>query len=411
MRLGRHLSVVAAVLAVAFGCGEDDGSVMPGMDGGGPMVDGGSPEVDGGPPGVDSGPITPIVCTDQCRYVREGAPSGASGLDWADAYGDLPDDLERGAVYWVAAGAYGGHDFADDVDGTLVIAVVKATTADHGTDTGWMDAYGDGVAELGPVTFKRSYYVLDGRTGGGRGAWRTGHGFHIDVSSGGYAITVGDPFGSMEEREQDRSNITVRHVEVSGTRVPCNDIGGGGVSLGSGLDGHMNITLSHLWIHDLGIPMQGALLRGALVEQSVFERNASSASCHSEGWAAWGPSDHVVVRDNIFADLEGTAFIAIGNAYRWDVYDNLFMCTPGGPTCGVGNGVIGTTDHDYETTSDWRLHHNVVAGVADGSAAFDSRFPRRPARDEQRRLQQHLLRQQNEHLVLRHRSRLRPLLR
>ena len=55
---------------------------------------------------------------------------------------------------------------------------------------------------------------------------------------------------------------------------------------------------------------------------------------------------HVIVRNNLFSDIEGTAVIALGRADYWDVYNNIFTCTAGHPnSCGVGNGIIGTTDH------------------------------------------------------------------
>jgi len=163
--------------------------------------------------------------------------------------------------------------------------------------------------------------------------------------------------------------------------VPCNDVGGGGISIAGGLDGHGDLTFSHLWLHDLAIQMQGAYARNVVLEESCLERNASTASCHSEAWAAWGPSDRVTVRNNLLSDIEGTAFIAIGNADHWEVYNNVFMCTPGRPyACGVGNGTIGTTDHDYEEANFWRVHHNVFVNIVNATVDLDS--PVGPEADE-----------------------------
>jgi len=123
-------------------------------------------------------------------------------------------------------------------------------------------------------------------------------------------LTIGDPWGSQASRESDRSHITIRNVEVVGKQVPCDEAGGGGLKMATGKEGNAQIYLSHLWLHDLAIPIQGAILKDAVLENSVMEKNASSSSCHSEAWAAWGPSNRVTVRYNYFSDIEGTAFLA-----------------------------------------------------------------------------------------------------
>jgi len=319
--------------------------------------------------------------TGTTHYIRDGA--NGDGSDWANALDDLPTNLERGHTYYIADGSYAARDFEDPVSGTERITIKKATGSDHGTDTGWQDSYGDGYALWGPIYFKTSHYTFDGSTGGGTGSWRTGHGFRFDVSSGGFAMTIGDPWGPASSRESDRYGIIIKHVEVSGTQKPCSDVGGGGLKIAGGQLGHHDIQLSYLWLHDLAICMQGALLKDSILENSLLERQASSSSCHSEGWAAWGPSENITVRNNIFSDIEGTAFIAIGNAYDWDVYNNIFMCTEGRPySCGVGNGVIGTTDHDYETTSDWRVYNNNFVNIQ--NARIDLNSPNGPAAQRNR---------------------------
>ena len=37
-------------------------------------------------------------------YVRAGATGDDTGLNWDDAYTQLPEDLERGATYYIADG-------------------------------------------------------------------------------------------------------------------------------------------------------------------------------------------------------------------------------------------------------------------------------------------------------------------
>jgi len=118
------------------------------------------------------------------HYVRSDASGDNSGLDWENAYTQLPAALMRGETYYLADGSYGLYTFDDPVSGTQVITVRKATVADHGTDTGWQDGYGDGVAEFQQIMITTGYFDLDGATGGGPGSWKTGHGMLFTQDAG-----------------------------------------------------------------------------------------------------------------------------------------------------------------------------------------------------------------------------------
>src|SRR5216110_695877 len=76
------------------------------------------------------------------HYVRAAATGNGSGSDWTNAYTKLPVSLVRGDTYCVAGGTYLElHDFNDTESGTSVITVKAATIGDHGTNTGWNDAF------------------------------------------------------------------------------------------------------------------------------------------------------------------------------------------------------------------------------------------------------------------------------
>jgi len=397
MMRGIEYSAAMALVVLAACSGEsNEGSggatVTPTGVGGGTGGTGGTTST-GGAGGAGGGggslPIPTDCSAVSCYFVRSDASGTADGSDWTDAFLELPDDLERGAVYLVADGDYPDYTFDDEVDGDQLISVKKATDHDHGTEDGWEPGFGDGVADHGAIEFRRSFYLFDGQLGGGRGNYRSGHGFRIHRPDGGMGITVGAPFGTEQERLRDRSDITVQHVEVYGSSpaLPCRNAGGGGVAIAGGTNGHQNLTFSNLWLHDLAIGMHGSFAQHIVLEDSCIERNASTSECHSEGWAAWGPSEHVIIRNNLFSDIEGTAVIALGRADYWDVYHNIFTCTAGHPnSCGVGNGIIGTTDHPDEQANYWSVHHNVfvnlanstldlvssASGIAEGNVAYNN---------------------------------------
>src|SRR5208282_6085151 len=92
----------------------------------------------------------------------------------------LPSSLQRSATYYVAAGSYPSHTFADADSGTSLITVKKATATDHGTSTGWQSSYGTGQAAFtAPLQFSSDNYVVDGQY---RTDIRSGHGFYVDNS-------------------------------------------------------------------------------------------------------------------------------------------------------------------------------------------------------------------------------------
>lgn len=115
-------------------------------------------------------------------YVRDGATGAANGANWTDAYDDLPAALTRGTTYCVADGAYISYALNDAVSGTTVIQIVKATTTDHGTETGWVSTYGDGQASFGTLTCATQYWRIDGQTRTDGAGWTapTGYGFRAD---------------------------------------------------------------------------------------------------------------------------------------------------------------------------------------------------------------------------------------
>lgn len=128
---------------------------------------------------------TAVNAADTLFYVRAGASGTGTGADWTNAYTTLPATLSRGttgATYYIADGNYGGYQFTTTtaaIDGEKIITIKKATVADHGTDTGWDNSYGDGQAvfqqaDLFDATTRKyvftivtSYLTIDGAVGSG----------------------------------------------------------------------------------------------------------------------------------------------------------------------------------------------------------------------------------------------------
>ena len=114
------------------------------------------------------------------RYIHSGASGNNDGSDWENAWTDIPVDsrgyarLVRGDTVWVADGTYSRLNTAESklAGGSLpdYIIIKKATASAHGSNVGWVDSYGDGVATWGGPMEMLDNMIFDGVVGSGQGA-------------------------------------------------------------------------------------------------------------------------------------------------------------------------------------------------------------------------------------------------
>lgn len=289
----------------------------------------------------------PAVCDDVvCRYVRAGAEPGGDGSDWARAWTVLPDPLARGEVLLVAAGSYPGYTFDDPAVDTASITVLRATVAEHGTDTGWDDTF-DGAAEFGPIVVDAPFVVFDGQ---GRELVVRGdfEGTAVDVRADDVTLRSLDIDGAFVEDGGQHTEGACTALEVSGT----------------------NVVVADSEIHDAAD--DGAVVYGA--SGFVFEDNevhalhgcGTDGGCggcyngHSDGLELFDVTDSVL-RRNLVYDVRSTSTLFFGNWGAPDEYvedlvieNNLFYAPE------VGLVVY------LQYANRIRFVHNVVWGVRQG---------------------------------------------
>jgi hypothetical protein len=274
----------------------------------------------------------------------------------------LPETLTRGDTYYIADGTYGAYQFDDAESGTDYIYLKKATSAAHGTETGWSSEYGDGVAtwttaDDGPWVFQRGYYDIDGVTGGGPDAWNSGHGIKLTRTGAGSLLDFRGPDWWRPPLPQ---HITIQHVELygggQGSATAINGIYGQSQE-GNPVDtkfGPGYITVKYCYLHEFGVaawPINTYQAHDWLFEYNYVWRNTSTEESHGEGWQDKG-SDHMVVRYNRFDEIEGTAVIALKRNDLmtnddWKVHGNVFFYPSTYARSGVGGqGVFGDARED-----------------------------------------------------------------
>jgi len=294
--------------------------------------------------------IVPICQSQSIYYVRAGAAGSHDGSDWFNAFNKLPHTLERGATYYIADGKYGSYTFDDPNWGSLFITLKKATLRDHGTNSGWDQSYGDGVAEFGNLIFSSDYYIIDGQRGGGPGQWETNFGFK--VSGSGRLIDI-----------SGRHDIQFFHVDMAG---PGREVGDNNYDIIYGTNAPYNITISYCYLHDIRrCQIITRSSRNILVEYSKIARNGpSNDGIHKEAWSATD-DDNVVIRYCIFEDISNTGIIALVNgsgvAENWEIYGNVFLQT--GNVDNVSTNGEFYLNHEGLTGSSIRFYNNTIINI------------------------------------------------
>ena len=251
-----------------------------------------------------------VVCAREawaaCHVVRAGA--NGTGAEWASALGELPPSLTRGDVYYLAAGTYGPHGFADPDSGTQTIEIRAATAADHCTDTGWDASYAGQVVfsatpDCGSIfNFDTDYYVIDGQSRGSD--WKSGYGIKLDNTSRG--ACEADISGGLSGTGVH--DLRFQYVELEGSHPTGDTCNEEGVEL---LNGSHDIAFRHGWNHDVG--NANFFIRGGsniTLEYNWIADDYSSPAVHGEGCSCSEGIQNFTIRYNVWADMVGTAYLA-----------------------------------------------------------------------------------------------------
>lgn len=229
-----------------------------------------------------------VVDAQSTFYVRQGATGANNGSDWNNAYTTLPSLLVRGATYYVAAGDYGNRTFSDVESGTATISIKKATVADHGTHTGWNDAFAQ-PATFGAVVFARDYYVFDG-------AYRDESRWD---KAGSYGFRVSAVYSWPVNYPPGGDHITIRYCDIGGA---YSEQYAAGLNTGVYIVGNQNnITVSRCYIHNVKV---GLLYNG--VDTFTVEYCYIGPGWGKEGFRGNGICRNGIIRYNIFRDSSQT---------------------------------------------------------------------------------------------------------
>src|SRR5580765_2268984 len=284
-------------------------------------------------------PAPSPLCTGTLRYVRQAASGSANGLDWTNAFTDIPSSPVRGVTYCVATGNYASRTFSTAVSGTTPISIVGATVNDHGPATGWSDAFGVDVTQAtwgASFTFTTLYWVFDGVAGPVWSTTPSQYGFKIADGSSG-AFQIGAASGSSI------TSITIGHVASLATANDTEKLFLQGATQGGA---HSFITIRHSllnrWQNCMMTRGQGGVSSDDWVfEYNVVLNNSSTSANHGECLNPnERPMNRLVARYNWWKGNSGnaglTGIIVANNSdnNNGQFYGNVI------DTVSTGNGII-----------------------------------------------------------------------
>lgn len=267
-------------------------------------------------------------------YVRAAASGSGNGSDWTNAWTDVTSivwaSISPGDVIYASGGSYGQLTWgkAGNADTTAGRVFFKrATTATHGTATGWDNSY-DTQVILSKVLCNSltlcNYTTLDGQQPSG---------IYISVAAGAGSV------GAVQWNRGSSFN-TVQYVEMVGpcSPTPCvigADIRGIDATAQSN-EAISNLIVRYNIIHGLNTQIYIANCDNAIIEHNTLydNKNTDTVPFHANQIYTF-MSDNVVIRYNIFRDyaFEGIIMKAggiFGSSGTFYIYNNLFYRTTGG---------------------------------------------------------------------------------
>ncbi len=273
------------------------------------------------------------------HYIRAGAAGSANGNDWTNAYTALPATLIRGDVYYVAGGSYAGMTLNTPASGSLLITIIGATVADHGSDVGWNSGYGVENAQVtwtSGFIINTSYWIFDGSVGPTLSKTPAQYGFKFNSMQ--YPMAIYNTSTAI-------SDITISHIAAT---APTGDVERFFVETDNATKSVNNVTISHNygsgWSNFIWATSAGLAMNSWVVEYNVVLDGYSSAANHGENINNnFSNMTGLTVRYNWFEGrTSGTACIVVlnGDAGDYYIYGNVFKDMEFGDGCitGVING-------------------------------------------------------------------------
>ena len=287
------------------------------------------------------------------HYIRAAASGLNSGANWTDAWSTFAAvTWTRGDLYYISSGSYGGPTLSTSESSTSTIEIRAAVggAGDHGTSTGWSDAF-QGQATFTSMTWTTGYWIFNGQAVPGC--------TYPSNSTACYLLKVNNT-GIHGQAFQLGSGsavnyATIEYTEVQGSNVHTDGADDEGINCTPGPCG--NVYVGHSWIHNVGGDNlsfnENTDSIGNLFEYNwiSYNDNGPTTGLHAQGIQS--TLTDMIMRYNVFQDMQSSGAItdaAGGNAPigTWAIYGNIFFWDAtwiatyrGNPLVGYDDGIVG----------------------------------------------------------------------
>ena len=298
-------------------------------------------------------------------YICDAATGADDGSDWTNAFETWPPEAwfsgtaARGDILWLAdtdgtsIGVPNQSTWFDlnlAASGTTSFTICKATTASHGSETGWSNSFGDGQAIVSGCFQSDSDYIhIDGVVGSGDGPTAYGIVFRPPADS-----DMADGRALINVRYNVRTHWHIEHCEFDG----MNEGPGPGIEqvkfCGLSASG-INFTIENCYIHHFPWVCLEIDLVDSYLQDCVITNRRGGEKIGSEGYIHGAlmtvnpgtTTANFHVRRNVWEDCNGTAFIESTNTIHDPhgevyIYNNIFR--QGETTRSLTNASIAVTN-------------------------------------------------------------------
>lgn len=239
-------------------------------------------------------------------YVWEGANGSNNGSSWTNAWTSLSStsNISAGDTVYIAQGQYGSLS-CSDANATYL----RATTGDHGSNTGWSNDMDGRVILSGIIDINADGVTVDGRT------------------KYGIKVTGGSPSGAIDIYG-DQDNVTVKYIELDGSGEPGGPCSWRAMRVHDAYNGGYvdNLTVSHIYMHNYyNDCIKWVDVRDSVIEHTIFGPRSGSCSEHGDAMEVFGTSSNITIRYSDFNwNGQQIFFGARSTNTNWLIYGNTF---------------------------------------------------------------------------------------
>jgi hypothetical protein len=348
-----------------------------------------------------------------CHAVSPSGSGTMSGADWNDAYANLPSNLVRGDVYYLADGNYGTSlNVTTAASGTTTITIKKAQAYDYGRASDGCP--NDISAGWSASTMGAAQAVWQNTASGGSAFIHFGSGGYYIINGNGQSAppTIGcggvqaNSPSAMTSAPPTPTDCGIKWDDSTCTSTATNGCDGGtgmingggpGIQLsytevkGQGLNSNGNnnsetygwfasggnlsgVTLTRMYFHNMSTTdftsVSGGWDNGCSFSYNyswgVFDGSAN----HGEAIQLQGSNGQTTacgIHHNIFRDQQtnGDVVAVITGTETFNFYDNLDFCSSGGTStsCRHNDGIIGC--FNSQTCASVKVYNNTFAEPSD----------------------------------------------